>query len=330
MKSNAVSETNGTRVPTNPTGPEAQGVTVTNGDVQRMASEQDADTSCTEEVKVADKRPDTPKIRAAKPPKTEGASKVANTTNAGTDEMSLESTQTGPEAQGVTMEENKLERTESEQEAETASVAEPQMDGNGPDTPEGSGPVAAEPPDPFDPERLRLSQKFGAELGVKKALLTVPVRKPAKEWWIRTHPDESYRVETALLELKEENELYLIEPDLWNRLATEATFGPRALFTAINRQGVLFLWPVRMPGPDGRLDPWNRSALQAASMAQEGWVRVQANRSLGAYEVSQAQGDIPEPQWPEESLRQLLEVAFRDRFVRDLDHPVLRQLRGEE
>ena len=33
--------------------------------------------------------------------------------------------------------------------------------------------------DPFDPERLRLSQDFAATVGVKKALLTVPVRKPS-------------------------------------------------------------------------------------------------------------------------------------------------------
>ena len=36
------------------------------------------------------------------------------------------------------------------------------------------------PPDPFDPARLRLSQEFAASLGIKKALLTVPVRKPAQ------------------------------------------------------------------------------------------------------------------------------------------------------
>ena len=59
--------------------------------------------------------------------------------------------------------------------------------------------------DPFDPERLRLSQDYASSLGVKKALLTIPVRKPAREWWFRTHPDLSYQVETALLELKEED-----------------------------------------------------------------------------------------------------------------------------
>ena len=56
-----------------------------------------------------------------------------------------------------------------------------------------------EMPDPFDPDRLRLSQDFGANLGVRKVLLTVPVRKPSRECWVRTHPDERYRLNTLLL-----------------------------------------------------------------------------------------------------------------------------------
>jgi len=59
-------------------------------------------------------------------------------------------------------------------------------------------------PDPFDANRLRLSQDFAASVGVKKALLTVPVRKPAKEWFVQVHPDESYRIQTAVVELKED------------------------------------------------------------------------------------------------------------------------------
>jgi hypothetical protein len=193
----------------------------------------------------------------------------------------------------------------------------------------GGHPQPAPTPDPFDPGRLRLSVDFAATLGVKKALLTVPVRKPAKEWFIQVHPDESYRLQTAVLELKEDREIYLVDPALWPELATESTFSPRALFTSITRQGVVFLWPVRLPGPDGRLDEWNRSALDAATMAQGQWVRVAANMHLGAYEVFKASPDLPAPEWPEVPFAELLRVAFKDRFLTSLDHPVLRRLRGE-
>jgi hypothetical protein len=189
-------------------------------------------------------------------------------------------------------------------------------------------PVAA-PPDPFDPARLRLSQDFASTLGVKKALLTVPVKKPAREWFVQVHPSDKYRLQTCVLELKEEREIYLIAPELWPELATEATCSPRALYTAINRQSVLFIWPIRLPGPDGKIDDWSRSALEAAALAQSKWVRVSANMSLGAYDVWEAQGSLPAPEWPEVAFPDLLRTAFRDHYINSLDHPVLRKLRGE-
>ncbi len=183
------------------------------------------------------------------------------------------------------------------------------------------------PNDQFDLERLRLSQDFAGEIGVKKAVITVPVRRPNRQWFVRVHPDASWRLETAVLELNDERETYLVEPDLWPELLGEIV--PKVLFAAINRQGIVFLWPVRLPGADGRHDHWNRSALEAAQLAMNSWVRVAANMSLGAYDVYQASADLPEPEWPEIGFKRLLEVAFRDRFIQEPDHPVIRRLRGE-
>src|SRR5208282_2744394 len=66
--------------------------------------------------------------------------------------------------------------------------------------------------DPFDPAKLKLDQNFGATLGVKKLLKTIRVGKPLKEWWVRTHPDPAYCLETAVVELKSElqGETYLV------------------------------------------------------------------------------------------------------------------------
>jgi hypothetical protein len=192
-----------------------------------------------------------------------------------------------------------------------------------------ASPPQASGADPFDPASLRLSQEFGAGLGVKKALLSVPVRKPANSWWVRVHAAPEYRLQTAVIELKEDRETYLVAPILWDDLMTEATFSPRALFTAVNRQGVLFLWPIRLPRADGRADEWNRTALEAAEQATKGWVRVAANMALGAYDVFEAGGQLGEPDWPALPLRELLRIAFKDRFIDSLDHPVLRRLRGE-
>ena len=184
-------------------------------------------------------------------------------------------------------------------------------------------------PDPFDPSKLRLSQGMSAAQGVKKHLTTLPVRKPSKEWFVRCHPDPSYRLETYVLELKEDGETYLVAPELWDQLAGEGTFSPRLLVTSINKQGTLFLWPIRLPSPDGRHDDWSRSAMEGTSFASNGWVRIQSNMSLGAYEVFEATGSLGDPEWPKSPFSDLLRIAFKDRYIDSLDHPVLKRLRGE-
>src|SRR5262249_35861443 len=95
-------------------------------------------------------------------------------------------------------------------------------------------PPAEEPaaPDPFDPAALRLSQRFTAAAGVKRALISVPVRKPDKSWFVRTHPDPAYRLETAVIELKEAREVYLVAKALWAELEAEATFKKKLFVTA--------------------------------------------------------------------------------------------------
>lgn len=186
-------------------------------------------------------------------------------------------------------------------------------------------------PDPFDPAALRLSGDALAGLGVKKALLSVPVRKPDKSWFVRVHPDDAYSLNTAVIELKGDRgcETYLVVPALWPELAGEGTFKRMALFTAVNRQGVPFLWPCRLPGADSREDGWMETALAAAAMAKSGWVRVSANMALGAYDVHQATGDLPDPEWPDAPFRELLKTAFKGKLIDTRDHSVLRHLRGE-
>jgi hypothetical protein len=75
--------------------------------------------------------------------------------------------------------------------------------------------------DPFDLGRLRLSQDFLGAAGVKKVLTTVPARKPSKEWFIRVHPDASYHLQTYVIELKEDSEVYLVDRPLWSDLILE-------------------------------------------------------------------------------------------------------------
>jgi hypothetical protein len=180
--------------------------------------------------------------------------------------------------------------------------------------------------DPYDLGNLRLSQSFTETAGVKKLLTTVPVRKPNKQDFVRVHPSEAFRADVLMIELEEDREAYIVGRGMVDDLATEAQ--PFTLFTAINRQGVVFLWPVRLPAPDGKVFEWHRSAREAAETAVGKWSRIKSNMSLGAYETTVAESAIPDPIWPEASFQELIRIGFRDRVIDVATHPVVRRLRG--
>ena len=185
----------------------------------------------------------------------------------------------------------------------------------------------ATPPDPFDPASLRLGQDYASTAGVQKVITVVPVRKPNKQEFFRVREGEDWRLETLVLEDQTNRDTYLVDPSLRSDLMDETTFV--CLFTAISRQGAVFLWPAKMPAPDGRTNNWHDSALQAADIAQRQWVKMAASMAQGMYLTFSPISELPEPEWPEISFRDLLAKAFGSRRIASMDHPVLKELRGE-
>lgn len=183
-------------------------------------------------------------------------------------------------------------------------------------------------PNPFDPKRLRLSQRFAQGSDVRRALVTVPVRKPSPQEFFRVHPDEDWRLDTALIEIKADREAYLVAPEIWPLFPNECK--PRTLYTTIDRRNVITLWPVGLPDERGRTNDWHLSAHEAAELAAEKWVRLSADMGLGAYRIDVAMGEFPEPVWPiDVTFADLLRIGFKGKMIEDLEHPVLRRLRGE-
>jgi hypothetical protein len=196
------------------------------------------------------------------------------------------------------------------------------------ETPDARAPET-EPPalDPFHPENLKLSQSFAETAGVKKLLTSVPVRKPSQQDFVRVHPSAEYRENFPIIELKDEREEYIVTANLVPKLVGE--FVTKTLYTTINRQGTLFLWPVRLPSPDGKDLDWWRSGREAAELATKSWIRVRANMNLGAYDIFVAESPIPDPEWPKLGFWELIKIAFRDHLIDRIDHPVVKRLRGQ-
>ena len=180
---------------------------------------------------------------------------------------------------------------------------------------------------PFDPKRLRIAGRHSEGPTSKKLLTSVVVRKPNRQEWFRVHPDSLMRIDTLILEMRDERQSYLISPEIAPIIPGEAT--PKTLYTTVTRHGVVLLWPVRLPDEFGRLDQWNTDAHEAALKAESAWIRLAANMAAGAYDVYEAIDQIGDPEWPDLSLQRLLEMAFKDRYIDSVDHQVIRRLMGE-
>jgi hypothetical protein len=166
--------------------------------------------------------------------------------------------------------------------------------------------------------------------GAVEVLVTVPVKKPLKTWFIRTHPDRDMYFEAGIwADPDQRDEIFLVVPRFTGFLDEQVK--PVTLIPTITRQGTFFLWPCpRLSDDPGQRGPtgWGESARQAADLARLQWLRLQPDMQLGAYRIITAQGDFSEPEWPEKPLPELLRIAFGMRVIDREDHTVIKRLRG--
>ena len=173
---------------------------------------------------------------------------------------------------------------------------------------------------------LRIDQSYnGSSVGVKRLLITVPIRKPGKTEFVRVHPD--FWIDCFALELKIEREFYFVPSALAQILAEFVE--PVRLRLCVTRQGTASLWPVKLPKDDRRPNSWHTSAAEGAALAEKKWTRLTADMQLGAYQPFVATADLGEPKWPEESWPEVMKVALRDRLIDSTDHAVVRELLGQ-
>jgi hypothetical protein len=179
----------------------------------------------------------------------------------------------------------------------------------------------------FDLNALRLSQTF--ETGATKKLVTmIPTRKPDRHNFIRVHPDPAYHLPVLVFEAKDSRTTYLVHRDLQAELGPEAN--AKILYLATTRQKNPFLLPVKLPNASGERDAWSQSLAEAADLAMTQWVRIASDMDLGGYAIHLPKVELPEPEWPDMKMEQIIEIAFRHHLIDSPNHPKLRALRGEQ
>ena len=115
------------------------------------------------------------------------------------------------------------------------------------------------------------------------------------------------------------------------RTSLVGEYKPFRLYVGITKQNVLFVWPIRIPGDDGRNNDYWITGHEFAELAKIRWIRVVTNMSLGAYEKRMRKDwDDVMPEWPDPmpNMLQILKIAFKDKIIRNMEHPLVKKLLG--
>ena len=180
----------------------------------------------------------------------------------------------------------------------------------------------------IDLAALALPQDFTAMAPVKQAVVAVPIQKPGKQVWFSPHPDHAARVRVAVMEDEQDRKAqYIVAGTLWECL--EGEWVTKVLVPCQTRQGAFLLWPIRLPDRNGKLDPWNTSALAIADQFGGRWMRLRSNMELGHYEACEPVSPLSAPDWPED-MGEVIRTAMKGRVIDTMDHPLLKRLRGED
>ncbi|MGC3991642.1 MAG: hypothetical protein QM796_18525 [Chthoniobacteraceae bacterium] len=172
----------------------------------------------------------------------------------------------------------------------------------------------------FDLGQFRIDQSF-AENQTTKELTTCPVGKPPKNSYFRADSRPESRAEVPIIE--HEGVYHLVAADVAKQVADPA-LSVQTLIVCVTKDGTPFLNALKAP-----TNSWAISAHRAVATAKTIWIRLSSSKELGAYEVIRAASQTQEPAWPSQSFAELVQLAFRDRVITSLDHPVLAALRGE-
>ena len=172
-----------------------------------------------------------------------------------------------------------------------------------------------------DLKSVRLPTNYGATLGVKKLLTTIPVGKPKKPQFFRTHQSEDMVFPTMILENKEAQETYIVYPEVAQVISELVR--PVILHAAIDRQNNVSLIPVPLPGDSGTRHPTHESLAQAVEHAKLKWIRINFNKHTSGYDIYEAAAVLAEPEWPSGDIDSFVQVAFRGKIIASLDHPVI-------
>jgi hypothetical protein len=173
---------------------------------------------------------------------------------------------------------------------------------------------------------LRLPDNFTTNIGGEKLPLKPIFGKFSKHRFARVHPGKEYMFICLTVDDKDLGETYIVTPNMQAYLGSHAV--PKILRLSVDTTGLPKIIAQPVIDQNTRPNIWHTSLIRGILLAETSWVRLEANMSAGQYNVIVSKDDLGEPQWPSQSMDELVQEVFSNNIIADENHPYIRQIQG--
>jgi hypothetical protein len=171
-----------------------------------------------------------------------------------------------------------------------------------------------------------LPTNFSNTIGGVKLPTKPSFGKLNKHRFSRVHPSADYKFPALIVEDKEAGEEYIATYSMASHLGVNAT--PKLLRLAVDNSGVPKIIAEPIPNLSGRPNLWNTSMIEAIAHAEKKWVRIESDMSAQQYRIIIAVNELGEPEWPKQSMAELIAEVFNNKVISTEEHPYIKQLAG--
>jgi len=166
----------------------------------------------------------------------------------------------------------------------------------------------------------------------KDVVGTLSYRKAKNNEYFRVRGDPEWKAQIGIT-LDAAGDEYLVGPEVMPYLEQERLVSKVDVFTLMSKDSQdIFLSGIGVKDPLQKENSWNTSRRRAYEMAEAKYIRIVTNHVTHSYNITEALGDLPEPNWPDDKIPSLefaLNRVFQDRFVDTMSHDVIKSVVGK-
>jgi len=158
----------------------------------------------------------------------------------------------------------------------------------------------------------------------------IDVAKPNSQKYFQVRDGREWQMKVKLVEYKPYQEFSLVLPEVAKNAGENTEIAEYRLYLTVNEFGHYSVWPVHV----GK-GSWHESRRLAVKDATGIWIRMKANIAKEEFFTLEAPDDIAsklgKPIWPPDlTFREIVSIAFAGRVIDDVNHPLLKKLRGKK